>query len=511
MSNTRKPDILECLSNLSNDEVFTTPVLANQILDTLPKELWGNKNATFLDPFTKSGVFLREITKRLLKGLVNEFPSLQERIDHILKNQVFGIATTELTSLVARRSLYCSKKANSEKAITDIFQDEQGNIIYKKLNHEWKKGKCKFCGANRQQYERSESLEQHTYPFIHIENPLELFKNMKFDVIVGNPPYQLNDGGGTGSAATPLYNFFVEQAKKMNASFLIMIIPSRWFTGGRGVDEFRKNMLNDKRLKVINDFPNASDCFPGVEIKGGVCYFLWEKEYNGKCQVNTFKGNEVISTSIRNLLEKGADTFIRYNDAISILDKVKKHKEESFSKIISSNDPFGFDVRETNSFTRVKPSFKKAEFKNSTAVYYYGWQRDGLGYIDKEKIKKNNSLIEGYKVFISKAYGAGETYPHQIINEPIIGNPNSCCTESYLIMPFANLKRTKNAITYIKTRFFRFMVLLIKNTQNAMKKVYQFVPMQNFDEEWTDEKLYKKYDLTTEEIAFIESMVRPMQ
>ena len=172
MSNTRIPDILECLSNLSNDEVFTTPALANQILDTLPKELWSNKNATFLDPFTKSGVFLREITKRLLQGLEKEIPDLQERINHILEKQVFGIATTELTSLVARRSVYCSKKANGEKVITDVFDDEQGNIIFKNLQHDFTNGNCKYCGANKKNFERSESLEQHAYPFIHLENIL---------------------------------------------------------------------------------------------------------------------------------------------------------------------------------------------------------------------------------------------------------------------------------------------------------------------------------------------------
>lgn len=505
MSNTRIPDILECLSNLSNDEVFTTPALANQILDTLPAALWSNKNATFLDPFTKSGVFLREITKRLLQGLENEMPELQERINHILKKQVFGIATTELTSLVARRSVYCSKKANSEKAITTVFEDEQGNIIYEKLNHEWKNGKCKFCGANQQQYERSESLEQHAYPFLHTENPIEFFKNMKFDVIVGNPPYQMSDGGDkddetrTRGGATPLYDKFVTQAKKMNPNYLLMIIPSRWFAGGRGLDDFREEMLKDKRISKIIDFPRSSDCFPGVEIKGGVCYFLWDSnKKSDDCEITTIRGSE-ISTMNRKLLEKNSNTFLRYNESINIYHKVKNKKEDTFDKIVSSMKPFGF---------RTFYKGKKENKENTIKLY----ANKSIAFVAETDIIINKEWIKEYKVYVTRSYGAGEDFPHQILNKPILGLPNTCCTETYIILGiYSSKKRAENAISYIKTRFFRFLVLLIKNTQDAPKKVYQFVPMQNFDEEWTDEKLYKKYGLTPEEIAFIESMVRPMQ
>ncbi len=290
-----------------------------------------------------------------------------------------------------------------------------------------------------------------------------------------------------------------------------MIIPARWFTGGRGVDEFRAEMLNDNRIKEMHDFPNASDCFPGVEIKGGVCYFLWDRTHKGKCNVHTHKGDEIISSEERDLLEKGAETFIRYNDAISILRKVQKLKEQSFADIISANDPFGFDVRVEGSYKRVKPKYKKEPFMDSVQFYYYGWQREGIGYIDKSQIKKNLDWVKGYKVYISKAYGAGETFPHQIVNVPLLGEPNSCCTESYLVIgPFTSKNKAENVAQYISTRFFRFLVLLIKNTQNAMKKVYSFVPMQDFNKVWTDEKLYKKYGLTEEEIAFIESMIRPM-
>jgi site-specific DNA-methyltransferase (adenine-specific) len=452
------------------------------------------------------------MAKRLIVGLEPVFPDLQERANHIYKYQLFGLAITELTGLLSRRSLYCSKVANGRYSVCSDFEDEQGNIVYARVEHDWHNGKCRFCGASQEVYERGDALETYAYQFIHADDPSCFFKNMKFDVIVGNPPYQLNDGGGTGSSAIPIYHKFIQQAKKLNPTYLSMIVPARWFTGGRGVDEFRAEMLGDNRIKEIHDFPNASDCFPGVEIKGGVCYFLWDRNHHGKCRVHTHTSNEIVSTAERDLLEKGAETFIRYNDAISILRKVQKLKEKSFADIVSANDPFGFDVRVEGSYKRVSPKYKKEPFHDAVLFYYYGWQREGIGYIDKSQIKKNLTWIEDYKVYISKAYGAGETFPHQILNIPIIGQPNSCCTESYLVIgTFDSKDKAENVAQYIRTRFFRFLVLLIKNTQNAMKKVYSFVPIQDFNESWTDEKLYKKYGLTAEEIAFIESMVRSME
>ena len=503
------PDVLSCLANLSNDEVFTPPHLANQILDLLPNEVWRNKDLKFLDPVSKSGVFLREIAKRLMVGLESQIPDKQKRINHIYKNQLFGIAITELTALLSRRSVYCTKTANGKYSVCNDFNNEQGNIIYKSIKHTWQNGKCEFCGANQKVYDGEDSSETYAYPFIHSNITKTIFKNMKFDVIVGNPPYQLNDGGGTGSSAMPIYQKFIQQAKKLKPRYLTMIIPSRWFSGGRGLDEFRDEMLKDDRIREIHDYLNASDCFPGVEIKGGVCYFLWNRDDKGLCKIFTHDGNKNTSISERGLLENNTDTFVRYNEAISILRKVQSFKEESFANIISANDPFGFDVRENNSYKRVKPSFKKAEFKNSVEFYYNGWKKEGLGYIKKDSIQKNTKWIDDYKILIPKAWGIGNM-DKDWLNPFIIGN-NSCCTETYLIIgPFGNKKKAQRVIDYTQTKFFHFLVSLIKNTQNAMKKVYQFVPMQNFDETWSDEKLYKKYSLTKDEIAFIESMIRPM-
>ena len=181
------PDVLNCIANLSNDEVFTPPELANRVLDLLPKELFNNPKTTFLDPFTKSGVFLREIVKRLDRGLETQIPDRQERIDHILHNQVFGIAITELTSYLSRRSVYCTKTANGRYCVSK-FSTPSGNILYKNLTHKWENGKCKYCSANKEVYDRGSEAEQYAYMFIHTDNPNSFFNNMKFDVIIGNPP-----------------------------------------------------------------------------------------------------------------------------------------------------------------------------------------------------------------------------------------------------------------------------------------------------------------------------------
>ncbi|MDP1760455.1 MAG: Eco57I restriction-modification methylase domain-containing protein [Candidatus Woesebacteria bacterium] len=504
MQNNYNPDVLSCLANLSSDEVFTPPKLANEILDLLPKKIWKDKNATFLDPVSKSGVFLREIAKRLLEGLQDEIPNLQKRIEHIYTKQIFGIGITEMTSLLARRSVYCSKEANGKYSILESFNDNQGNIFFDNTNHDWKNGRCSYCGASQSEYEREQGLETHAYQFIHNNLP-DKIKNMKFDVIIGNPPYQLSDGGAQASA-TPIFQLFVEQAKKLNPRYLTMIIPAKWYSGGKGLDEFRANMLNDKRLRVIHDFKSASDCFRGVEIKGGVMYFLWDRDNAGDARIFEHVGEKVVSDKIRPLLEKDLNVFIRHNDAISILDKVfKKNPEiqrgESFAQLVSSRKPFAFPTNFTD--------FKTKNFKEAVQIY----ANKKIGYISRDKIKSHKEWVDKWKVFTSRANNIGTESPDDNLNT-IIALPNTCCTETYLVIGAdigLNGKKAKNISDYLHTKFLRFLVSLKKPTQDAVSKVYAFVPLQDFSESWTDEKLYKKYKLTKEEIEFIESMIRSMK
>ncbi len=496
MVNNYNPDVLNCIANLSNDEVFTPPSLANQVLDLLPQELFRSPKTKFLDPFTKSGVFLREIVKRLDKGLEDQIPDRQSRIDHIMHNQVYGIACTELTALLARRSVYCSKTANGRFAVSR-FDNPEGNIQYEAIKHTWVGGKCRFCGASQLVYDRGTDAEQYAYQFIHTDNPSQLTGNMTFDVIIGNPPYQLADGGNAASAK-PLYHLFVQQAIRLSPRYLSMIIPARWYSGGKGLDEFRDLMLNDTRLSYLVDYFDSNDCFPGIDLSGGVCYFLWDQQHSGDCIVRSIiNGKESIIQ--RPLIEKGNDSFVRFNSSISILEKIKQFQESSFIQLVSSRKPFGIATNE-----------KIDTEKGINGIKIYAYPKNG--YIESSKVSANKQSVYKPKVLISYAYGERGNFPYLVIGKPFIGEINSCCSETYLMIgPFGTTNECENVMSYIHTKFFRFLVLLRKNTQHATSKVYQFVPLQDFSHTWTDEMLYKKYNLTEDEIAFIESMIRPME
>ena len=373
-SQNYNPDVLNCLANLSNDEVFTPPELANKMLDLLPQELFQNPNTTFLDPFTKSGVFLREIVKRLDKGLEKLIPDRQKRIDHILKNQVFGIAITELTSLLTRRSVYCSKDACSKYSITK-FPTSSGNIIYKNIKHTWVNDKCKYCGASQAVYDRGSEAEQYAYMFIHTDNPKQFFPNMKFDVIVGNPPYQLNDGGGSnGISAKPIYHLFIQQAKKLNVQYLSVIIPSRWFAGGKGLLEFRNEMMKDDSIKYMVNYPKSRECFAGVDIAGGVCYFLRDKSYHGSCEFNEIKGD---TSTIRHRYLNEFDVLISDNMGVDIIYKVRNLTTDNYSDRVLPRNSFGF----TSSSRGQNEPFKGAISLISS---------EGTTYVSQSDVTRNN-------------------------------------------------------------------------------------------------------------------------
>ncbi len=506
MISNYNPDVLSCLANLSSDEVFTPPGLANQMLDLLPQQLWNNPDIRFLDPCCKSGVFLREIAKRLDKGLENKIPDRQERINHIMKNQLFGIAITELTGLISRRSLYCSKTANGKYSVCTVFNDPYGNIRFRRIKHEWKDGRCVFCGASQENYDRGPDLESHAYEFIHTEKPEEIF-NMKFDVIIGNPPYQLSDGGGEGYSAVPIYNYFVENAIKIRPRYLLMIIPARWYSGGKGLDDFRKMILSDNRFKELHDFPETSDCFPGLNIRGGVCYFLWSSDYIGDCKVVNHIGKS-FNSMVRSLTEPNIEIFIRYNKAISIVRKVRSFNEPTYDNLVMSRNVFGIPSNFNLYSKNPKENFNIKLYRSDRSCRDIS---DRVVYVSSKHIKRNIHLVNKIKVIVSKASPGGDEYPHSIITTPIIAGKKSVCTETYLVISvFNSMKEAKNLLCYMSTKFFRFMLALVKNTQNISRDCFSLVPVVNLDNVWTDENLYKKYGLTKEEIDFIESMIRPM-
>ena len=509
---SRNPDVLTCIANLSNDEVFTPPEFANRMLDTLTEawaannkgaNLWADKKVKFLDPCTKSGVFLREITSRLTKGLEKEIPNLEKRVNHILTKQVFGIAITQITALLARRSVYCSKYANGKHSIAKSFSSDDGNIWFKRMEHTWGDAKCEFCGAPRAILDRGEELENYAYAFIHTDNIktrlAEIFGgNMQFDVIIGNPPYQMKGGAG-GSSDSSIYHLFVEQAKKLEPKFLSMVVPSRWLAGGRGMDEFRKEMLTSGHLRNLTDFPDSGEAFPGVQIKGGVCYFLWDSGHKGTCNVTRISSGVEHFQSERNLGE--FDVFVREEQAVRILNKVKTKFHVGMNELVSNREPFKLE----SNFN----GFHSTKQKGDIALHRIAGQRR-IDWIPRDEIIKNEHLIDCWKVFVPKAYGAGESIPHQILGKPIIAPPPSACTGSYLAISADSEDAALSIQSYYTTKFFRFLVSLRKITQDAFSHMYEWVPVQTWDRQWDDKSLYKKYGLTKEEIEYVESVIRPM-
>lgn len=510
----RNPDILTCIANLSNDEVFTPPDLANSILDSLASawasnnggaNIWADASVRFLDPCTKSGVFLREITLRLTEGLKGTIPDLKTRVNHILTNQVFGIGITQITSLLARRSVYCSKFANGEHSIVDSFMDEAGNVWFERTEHSWVGNKCRYCSAPKVILDRGADIENYAYPFLHtsdIKNWLaaKFGGDMQFDVVIGNPPYQMKGGAG-GSSDSSIYHLFVEQAKKLEPKFLTMVIPSRWLVGGRGMEDFRKTMLGSSNLVSLVDYPVSSEVFPGVEVKGGVCFFLWKESYEGPCEVTVVRGHDR-KTSVRQLDE--FDVFVRDPRAVQILKKVVGARHVGMDVLVSNREPFKLE----SNFD----GFHSNKGEKDIALHYIRSGKRSVGYLRENLITKNRNLIKRWKVLVPKAGSdGGQKIPDYVLGKPQVSRPPSACTGSFLVIP-ANTKSEAESIeSYYRTRFFRFMVSLRKITQDAFSHMYEWVPQQTWDREWKDKDLYKKYKLTEEEVEYIESVIRPME
>jgi site-specific DNA-methyltransferase (adenine-specific) len=510
---SRNPDVLTCIANLSNDEVFTPPEFAHRMLDTLAEawaannngaNIWADQTVKFLDPCTKSGVFLREITSRLNQGLESEIPDLQKRVDHILTRQVFGIGITQITSLLARRSVYCSKHATGKHSIAKSFTNDDGNIWFKRMEHTWSETKCDFCGAPKAILDREEELENYAYAFIHTNNIkarlAELFGgNMQFDVIIGNPPYQMKGGAG-GSSDSSIYHLFVEQAKKLEPKFLSMVVPSRWLAGGRGLDEFRKEMLGSRQLFRLVDFPVSKEVFPNVEVKGGICYFLWSEAHNGPCDVTVIRGDEESSSS-RQLDE--FDVFVRDPRAVGILRKVLKAGEQSITEILTADTPFGIATN--------FEGFHDKKKSGDVALYYVRSGKRDMGFVPRNTITKNAALIDKWKVLAPKAGSdGGQKIPDSVLGKPWLSPPPSVATQTFLAFCVSSEAEARSVESYYRTKFFRHLVSLRKLTQDALRPMYLWIPIQAWDRQWTDKALYKKYGLTKDEADYIEAVIRPM-
>lgn len=524
----RNPDVLTSIANLSNDEVFTPPSFANQMLDTVEEawaennkgaNIWEDKNVTFLDPFTKSGVFLREITRRLSKGLEQQIPDVQERINHILTKQVFGVAITELTSLLARRSLYCSKFANGKHSICTEFDTPEGNIWFQRTEHSWVGGKekvitvdddgkeievtldgtCRFCGAKQKEYGRGLEAESHAYAFIHTNDPKAWVKStfgedMQFDVIVGNPPYQLSSAG---TSDEPIYQRFVKQAQELEPRFISMVTPSRWFTGGKGLDTYRAEMIQDRRIRSICDFPDSKDSFPGVEIKGGTSFFLWDRDNPGDCRFRTYSKGQLISENIRDL-RQGKGVVVRDNNASSIIEKVMAENLPRLVDRVSPQTPFG-----------IYTNFSEWETKpgnNRIRLYKRGL---GEAWIDPKHVTTRKDWIPKLKVLVSYGYNGGDALPHQVIGKPIVAEPNSACTQTYFVAGvFDDLIEAQNYARFLRTRFVRFLIRQRKISQHTRPDTFAFVPDLSTNEVWTDDLLAKKFGLSDQEVSYIATQVR---
>lgn len=494
------PDILDCLAQLSNDEVPTPPKLARAMLDVLPQDFWSNPTYTWLDPFCKSGIFLREIASRLLTGLEQWEPDFERRRDHIFRNMLFGTSITEMTGMISRRSLYYSRDAAGEHSVVR-FKNESGNLPFIPTEHAFgTDGRCTVCRAPRD-IERGAARENHAYAFIHGAYPTPEMSDMKFDVIVGNPPYQIDDGGHNASA-TPIYQHFVSRAINLDPKYVLMITPSRWFAGGKGLDAYRARMLSDKRIRHLVDYPKLYDGFPGVKIRGGVSYFLWSRDDPGPCRVQTMWDGQPLGTPVERYLD-AFDVLVRRNEGVSILEKVQAvddFKSANLAARVSSAKPFGL---------RTYFHGKATCDGMSDPVKLHGSQK--VSWIEREDIRSNQMWIGDWKVLMTAVQGTSAAIETRFLSRPIIAGPDEACTETYLVAGrFAGEHEARRYAAYLRTRFVRFMVSLRKATQHATRDVYAFVPDLSMDCDWTDELLYQRYGITDEEIAFIESQVAEM-
>lgn len=491
---SRSRDILECIASLSSDEVATPPAVANQVLDLLPADVWSNKDLRWLDPACKTGVFLREAARRLMEGLKGSIPDETERRKHIFTKMLHGYALTELTAQMSRRSVYYNKDASNKKLAVVPFKTSAGNIAFSGNDHDYKANrKCAKCGAAKEDFGAPGNRERHAYDFIH-----EKEGQMRFDVVIGNPPYQL-ESGGFGVQATPIYNLFVEQAFRLQPRYVAMIIPSRWFSGGMGLDGFRERMLASRNFRFLVDYPDATLLFPGIDLSGGACYFLWDSSYHGPCEITGVTATGT-SAPMKRFLNEHGNVLVRFNEAIEIIKKVKtKTGNSSLATSVSAINPFQL----ATNFTDYRPE----PFPGSVALH----TKNGTGFVAREKVRAGLELIGKWKVLLSKAYGERGAFPYLVIGKPVILAPESCCTMTYIVAgAFDSKVEAENFASFLKTKLVRFLVLMRKSTQDVSKKSFTDVPVLDWKTNWTDEKIFAHCQIGQDEVKYISSLVRPM-
>lgn len=498
------PDILDAIAALSSDAVPTPPVLARAMLDLLPAEVWTDPTLKWFDPAVKSGSILREVAARLMDGLSEWESDVEKRANHILRNMIFGVGITRLHTEMGRRSVYVSRDATGPKSVV-YFDTSEGNIPFIESQHDFPtnkagrvNGNCAICGASPG-IERGRDRENYAYAFIHEKSFIERLKGMKFDVIVTNPPYQVGLDDNTRSK--PIYHRFIDNAMTLEPKYISMIVPSRWFTGGLGLDEFRDKMIADRRLSKVVDNPKVFDCFPGVEIQGGVNYFLWDRDHDGDCEFSTRIDGVTYSTEIRDL-RKGDGVLVRDNRAVRIVDKVREYKYPSLETTCSPTLPF--NIRD-NEATRT-------EERDGDVPVVHGRY---IGFVQRSDVTKNSEWIDRYKVLLPMAYNGGQAVDGDILRVTVIGAPiavapGSICTLTYMVAAmFDTAKETENFANYLTTKFARFLILPRKATQHVTPDRLRFVPMLDMTRAWTDEELYVHFGLTQDERNYIEATIKP--
>lgn len=502
----RIPDILDVIAQLSSDEVPTPPSLARALLDLLPDEVWSKPDYKWLNPVSKSGAILRDVTRRLMDGLGEWEPNPQKRAEHILTNMIYGCAITQLTGEMTRRSVYVSRDASSTYSVVR-FNEPAGHLPFVEADHDYPvakdgqaKGSCRVCGAPPG-LERGSARENYAYAFIHGAYPTEEMKDMQFDVVVGNPPYQLKTTGH-GAQASTIYHRFVMQAIALKPKYVAMIVPSRWFAGGFGLDEFRAAMIKDRRLQAVVDNPKLFDCFPGVEIKGGINYFLWDRDHDGDCEFSTRIDGTIVSTMTRDL--RGGDgVLIRDNRAVAIVEHVRKAFEAAaVEKICAPMKYFGVQMMTNYPGSATEP------FQGAIPLIY----NSHVGYSRPDQIPRNLDAVDRWKVLVPKASDGHGRETSYVLGEPIAVAPGSACTMSYLIAGmFDTREETENYAYYLTTKLVRFLVLQRKSTQDVSPDRFRFVPRLDMTRRWTDADLYAHFGLSEDQVAYVEGSIHPRE